>query len=117
MICPAAVDLREGSPSCSLWYPADRFGIRARSLAWISRYLQDLVDLHDFPRPFPTYPHNRGAERLMTERVVPTSRWDKAAVDAWFTDRLPPELGAVMGAAEQARFAHELDTRAEAMAA
>lgn len=117
MICPAIVDRRPDARSCSLWYPADRLGVRDRSLRWIVQYFADLVEQHGFPPPFPTYLRGRGNADGMTNAVVPSSRWDKVAVDAWFLDRLPPRLALVIDDAELDRHAATLDARAEEMAA
>lgn len=68
-----------------------RLGAEARCLKWQLTYVERLQAEYAFPKPFPA--RHRGA---LTEAAVPSSRWDAAAVNHWFGDRLPPEAEATL---------------------
>lgn len=93
----------------------EQHGARPRSLAWQLSYIADLITNCGFPKPLPLRirDRNTGEHRISTH-VQRASRWQRAAVDQWFEDQLPPGTGAG-DAAEQRAGEAIMDERARAI--
>lgn len=87
---------------------AGRLGIAHRSIGHVCRTVAALIDDRGFPAPFPHL-----VDDALVATAHPHARWPRVAVDAWFTDQLPP---AARGAVDQAERV-ELDSRLSARAA
>lgn len=110
---PARDDLRAAQHGgVSLWYIATRAGVSGRSDNWILSYVRMLVANDDFPAPLPNY--DLGGKKK--DGILFSSRWLRAAVDAWFDGFLPPRLAAVADDRQLERDADILDQRADALA-
>lgn len=75
--------------TCNLSYVRDRLGKRGWGDQRTCTLVQSLVDGRGFPAPFPELTGPR-AGRQLTDAVRPGSTWQRAAVDHWFGDFLPP---------------------------
>lgn len=96
----------------SLWYIATRAGLTGRSDNWILNYVRMLHANEAFPEPLPNFTLG-GVKR---SGILFSSRWLRAAVDAWFYSFLPPALVAVVEEEQLAADAEKLDQRAQALA-
>ncbi len=96
--------------SMSLFDIARRLGQADRSVPWLSRYVQQLIDHDGFPRPLPLY---RSGVNITA--IGERHRWTRDGVIAWFDTFLPPALAAVVDDQRMAEAATLLDARAEAM--
>lgn len=81
--------------TCGIFDVAGRLGQAHRRPNFICKTIELLIEERGFPQPFPLL---RGA--VLQERVFADSRWQRAAVDAWFNSQLPPEAQALDTAAE-----------------
>lgn len=113
MLTPAPCDTRPGSRSCSAWYIAGRLGHRERSLAWIARQIQLLIDHEGFPPPIVRFAGDR-----RVDAIGHASRWNLEAVDAWFDgNTVPAALAPAVSSLAAARDAALLDQRAKELVA
>ena len=109
---PSIAQRIDGDPdarTCTIWYVRRELGRIDYGDKRICSYLQKLVDQHGFPAPFPC---ERKGRRELETRVVPESRWIRAAVDAWLEDRTPPDLGAALDRKARDAAAAEMDAAA-----
>lgn len=93
--------------SYSLLEVVKRLGQDRRGDRYRRSYVQKLVDEADFPPPFPVL-----VAGALVGTVRSNSRWDAAAVDRWFEDRLPPDTAATIDRAAMREAADTLDARA-----
>lgn len=93
--------------TCTLWYIQRRFGQTGYSPRRACAFLEGLIADHGFPRPLPRMKSGR-----VVTGVAAGSRWQRAAVDAWLDDWLPPEAAAARDRAARAAAAHEMDSAA-----
>lgn len=80
---------------------------RARGEQWQISYVNQLITLSDFPKPFPL-PVKDG----LTGDVKPRSRWSAEAVDYWFAAQLNPAAQAQADASQLQGAATDMDNRA-----
>jgi len=111
MLTPAPCDIRPGSRSCSLWYPAGRLGHRERSFEWIANQIQLLIDNDGFPEPLALY----DTAQRKVDRITPKSRWNVDAVDAWFDGTVPAHLTEAHQSRLVSMHAAQLDANAAAL--
>lgn len=98
----------DAAPSCTLGYVQKLLGTVTMSDERAARYVQALVDEHSFPAPFPTFLRNNRT----TLDVHPRSRWNRAAVDAWFEGYVPPSAAAHIDARAMAEAGKAMDANA-----
>lgn len=108
---PAAAQGR-ADPTCGLFDIIARLGVqrhggRPRSVSWAARYVQALIDDEGFPKPLPLF--DRGK---LARDIRPRSRWQRAAVDAWFDEASGPAAAAAIDAAAARDAAAAMDARA-----
>lgn len=108
---PAAAQGRQ-DPTCSLFdilarLGAQQHGGRRRSFAWGARYVQALIDAEGFPQPLPAFRSSK-----LTREIGRASRWQLAAVDAWFDEASGPAAAAAIDAAAARDAAAAMDARA-----
>ena len=94
-------------PSCSIWYIQMRLGRKDYGIGRMATYLNAMIADHGFPKPFP---HMRAG--TLIDAVTPQSRWQRAAVDNWLFDFLPPDAASAADAAARASAAAEMDVSA-----
>ena len=76
----------------------EQHGSRPRSIQWQIGYIADLVAKCGFPAPLPLRVRDRATgEHHLSTAVQRGSRWQRAAVDQWFEDLLPPGSGGDVG--------------------
>lgn len=93
--------------TCTARWIARALGVPKYGDRRLATYLQRLVDSQGFPEPLPSL---RGQE--LTEDATADSRWIRAAVEAWFQDRLPPAVIAAMGTADREAAIDDMDAAA-----
>lgn len=108
---PAAAQGR-ADPTCGVFDILSRLGQarhggRQRSFPWAARYVQALIDGDGFPPPLPLL---HGS--VLTRDIRPRSRWQLAAVDAWFDDAAGPAASNHADAAAARHAADAMDSRA-----
>jgi hypothetical protein len=116
MFVPTSADLRPGSQSCSLWYIAGRLGYREKAETWLVAYVSELIAGDGFPPPLPLYRALHSVRPVRLDKVTASHRWNRDAVDAWFDGTIPPPLVEARNDNVAARFAAQLDARANAIA-
>lgn len=107
---PSAAQGR-ADPTCGLFdilarLGQSRRGARPRSFSWAARYVQALIEGEGFPAPLPLFHRN-----AVSRDIRPGSRWQLAAVDAWFDAALDPAASAHVDAAAARRAAEAMDAR------
>jgi hypothetical protein len=108
---PSAAQGRQ-DPTCGLFDILARLGqaqagTRRRSPAWAARYIQALIDREGFPAPLPILHGDKLCREIRTR-----SRWQLAAVDAWFDDQAGPAASNHVDAAAARQAAQAMDERA-----
>lgn len=92
----------------------EQHGSRPRSIHWQIGYIADLVAKCGFPAPLPLRVRDRATgEHHLSTAVQRGSRWQRAAVDQWFEDLLPP--GAAGDVGDQRAGDAIMDERAKAI--
>ena len=94
-------------PTCTISYIRTALGRHKYGERRMCTYLRALIAGHGFPRPLPTL--HRGQ---VTLDVVADSRWQRAAVDSWIADFLPPDAAAALDREAQRLAAAALDQAA-----
>lgn len=89
---------------------AVQLGINGKTSAYQVGYVRALIEQQNFPEPLPRYIHSRHIHITGAAAVAPAAQWQKAAVDAWFDGRLPPD--ARTAAIAESEGAASLDDRA-----
>lgn len=98
-------------PTCTFQWIKHAFGQSGSDGCSDDRFVEfidDLIELHGFPRPLPGPKWGGGIEAAVTRK----SRWLRAAVITWLGDYLPPEAAAALNAAEAAAAAADMDAAA-----
>lgn len=118
-LAPAACDTRPDSPSCSAFYIAGRLGHRDRSWTWVKAQIEALQANEGFPPPIILYSCT-APKPARVAGLTPSSRWNRAAVDAWFDGQpsamVPARLIETASEAFAGHYANDLDARAAALA-
>lgn len=117
-LAPANCDTRPDSQSCSAFYIAGRLGHRDKSWTWVKAQIEALQAHEGFPPAIILYSCTAPRPRKLAE-LTPSSRWNRAAVDAWFDGQpsamIPAHLAETAGEALAAHYANDLDGRAAAL--
>lgn len=117
---PALCDTRPESPAVGPFYIAGRLGHREKGWSWIKAQIEALMKHEGFPPPFVLYACTGPRRGRRVEGITPSSRWHRAAVDAFFDGQ--PAAMVPARAAESAlgvlagHYANDLDARAAALA-
>lgn len=94
--------------TCTFGYVQGQLGQNTLSQRRMAQYLRKLISDHGFPAPLPTIVKG-GA---ITRDVHPSSKWVRAAVNAWLDGFIPPDCAATID--DQAYAAAALDMDAAA---
>lgn len=94
--------------TCTIGYIQRELGQNALSQPRLVKYLRALIGGHGFPAPLPTI--LKGG--TLTRDVHASSKWVRAAVDAWIDGFIPPDQAATID--DQAFAAAALDMDANA---
>lgn len=89
--------------TCTIGYIQRELGQNRLSQPRLENYLRALILDHGFPPPLPTMV--KGGK--LTSDVHRSSRWSRAAVDAWIDGFIPPDCAATID--DQAHAAAALD--------
>lgn len=103
---PAAAD----APTLGFYDIVRRLGVMGRTDRYQVAYIDGLIERYGFPKPLPLL--NR---RVWIEGAHPKARWNRAAVEAWELDRLPPEAATAVDRAALAEAGDRMDARAAAL--
>lgn len=111
-VAPPAAAQGRADPTCGLFdilarLGQARHGGRQRSFAWGARYVQALINGDGFPPPLPLL---HGS--TLAREIRPRSRWQLAAVDAWFDEAAGPAATSAADAAAARHAADAMDARA-----
>ncbi|WP_157013624.1 hypothetical protein [Sphingomonas parapaucimobilis] len=80
----------------------------ARTPRWQLQFAARLIEKQAFPAPLPIL---SGVE--LTDALKPKSRWNMAAVDRWFEDRVTPEVTAAQERSRRREGERTMDDRAQ----
>lgn len=94
--------------TCSFGYVQHQLGCDHLSQRRMAAYLTSLIADHGFPRPLPA-PVKGGK---LTTAVHFSSKWHRAAVDAWIDGFIPPDQAATIDEQACALAAAEMDDAA-----
>lgn len=83
-----------------------RYGLQ-RQIAYVTRLIAEC----GFPPPYPALVGKKGQEAL-TNDVVKSSSWHRAAVETWLEDFLPPANAAALDARAAQAAADDMDAAA-----
>jgi hypothetical protein len=103
---PAAAD----APTLGFFDIVRRLGVMGRSNTWQVAYIDGLIERYGFPKPLPLLNRNRWIEGAHIK-----ARWNRAAVEAWELDRLPPDAATAVDRNLLAEAGERMDARAAAL--